>query len=100
MPMLVSGPMGEWRGAYELIPSPFTVETWPHAPGINAELQAALDEAKSALVGDSNDAEHHALVSFVQAMGLEIPDCTCDEGPSARGHHDKTCPSAAWEGGK
>jgi hypothetical protein len=136
-PMLVTGPIGNMGGAYELIATPWTVETWPDFQGENAaevaklnallvtrlaqhdgcsrfgtrdlnilanmaakQLLDAISEAKAALVGDSNDAEHDALVSIVRALGMELPDCTCDEGPTARGHHDKTCPSAAWEGGK
>ena len=33
------------------------------------ELQAAIDEARIALAGDSNDAEHDALCSLMQALG-------------------------------
>lgn len=61
------------------------------------DLLAALDEAKAALVGDSNDAEHDALVSFVQAMGLEIPDCTCDQNAIGKWQHSALCPSSAWQ---
>lgn len=61
------------------------------------DLLAALDEAKIALVGDSNDVEHDALVSFVQAMGLEIPECKCiaEEAPGTP--HQVHCPAFAWQ---
>jgi hypothetical protein len=73
------------------------IRRWRGQHDDSKDLLAALDEAKAALVGDSNDAEHDALVSFVQAMGLEIPECTCDEGPTQRGKHDEGCPSKEWE---
>jgi hypothetical protein len=84
--------MGDYKQAWKII------EAWRGKGDDSKDLLDALEEAKAALVGDSNDAEHDALVSFVKAMGLEIPDCTCDEGPTARGHHDANCPSKEWEG--
>jgi hypothetical protein len=104
-PMLVSGPMG-WQGAYELIPTPWTVETWPdlaHESPVskleailasrlakhdgcsrfgtqdfavlsrpNVErLLLAIAEAHKALGGDSNDAEHEALLALMAALGEE-----------------------------
>jgi hypothetical protein len=40
----------------------------------NPELQAAIDEAREALIGDSNDDEHDALVSLMEALGETIPE--------------------------
>jgi hypothetical protein len=45
------------------------IEAWRGKGDDSKDLLEALDEAKAALVGDSNDAEHDALVSFVRAMG-------------------------------
>jgi hypothetical protein len=83
--------MGDYKRAWKII------EAWRGKGDDSKDLLDALDEAKAALVGDSNDAEHDALVSFVKAMGLEIPDCHCDEGPTARGRHNEGCPSHDWE---
>jgi hypothetical protein len=60
-------------------------------------IDEAVVEAKAALVGDSNDAEHDALVSFAQAMGLEIPECDCDERSWHGEGHDSACPQRAWQ---
>jgi hypothetical protein len=65
-------------------------------PRHNPELQAAIDEAKAALVGDSDDAEHEALVSLIEALVGEVPECKCD---NIVGKHDKGCPAKEWEGG-
>lgn len=61
------------------------------------DILDAISEAKAALVGDSNDAEHDALVSFVQAIGLEIPECDCDERSWHGEGHDSACPQRAWQ---
>lgn len=53
-------------GAYELVP----VE--PSLALRNPELQAAIDEAREAYNGDSNDAEHDALYSLLRALGEEV----------------------------
>jgi hypothetical protein len=43
-------------------------------PANDAQLQRAIDEAREALIGDSNDAEHDALVSIMEALGETIPE--------------------------
>jgi len=87
------------------------VEIMRHAPGGHGEvidgvenaipkLKEAIDDAKAALVGDSNDAEHDALVSLIEALGEgEVPECTCDDRSWHGEHHDSACPASAWEGG-
>jgi hypothetical protein len=113
-PMLVTGPIGrmakgigtQWGGPYELIPSPWTVETWPdlqHESPVSkleallasrlakhdgcsrfgvqdlqllsgsgvVRLLDAIAEAHAALGGDSNDAEHDALLALMAALGEE-----------------------------
>lgn len=59
-------------------------------------LAAAITDAKAALVGDSNDAEHDALFSIMYALGYEAPDCECETGP-VEGNHAEDCPCKAWE---
>lgn len=66
-------------------------------PNVKAMLDAIAD-AKAALVGDSNDAEHDALVSLVQALiGLKVPECNCiaEEAPGTP--HQVHCPAFAWQ---
>lgn len=58
------------------------------------EYEAALADAKAAVIGESNDAKHGALVALLQAHHLEIPDCTCD---GRRLDHLDGCPQKAWE---
>lgn len=61
-------------------------------------LTAAIDEAKAALVGDSNDAEHDALASLMLALGESLaPECKCEEEEWNGDGHAPTCPCAAWE---
>jgi hypothetical protein len=43
-------------------------------PRRSPELQSAIDEAREALIGDSNDAEHDALVSLMEALGQTLPE--------------------------
>jgi hypothetical protein len=105
--MLATGPvLADWNGAYELIPTPWTVETWPdlqHESPVSkleallasrlakhdgcsrfgvrdsnvlnrpdvARLLNAIAEAHKALGGDSNDAEHDALLALMAALGEE-----------------------------
>jgi hypothetical protein len=83
--------MGDYKRAWKII------ESWRGKRDDSKDLLDALDEAKAALVGDSNDAEHDALVSFVQAMGLEIPECDCDERSWHGEGHDSACPQRAWQ---
>jgi hypothetical protein len=56
-----------------------------HAPGGHGDvadglmasvnrLKGAIDEAGDALGGDSNDAEHDALVSLMEALGQTLPE--------------------------
>lgn len=66
----------------------------PHC-GISPKLQAAIEEAKAALVGNSNDAEHDALVAIIGALGLEIPECDCSYPDHAT--HADDCPMRAWQ---
>lgn len=78
--------------------------TKEHAKAIDAAeailalpaLAAAITEAKAALVGASNDAEHDALYLLVEALGLEVPMCNCDQ-PEHEGQHSENCPCKAWE---
>jgi hypothetical protein len=42
--------------------------------GRSSELMEAMDQAREALIGDSNDAEHDALVSLMGALGETIPE--------------------------
>lgn len=79
--------------------------TTEHAKAIDAAaailalpaLAKAIKEAKAALVGDSNDAEHDALVHLVRALGEgDVPECICD-GPVGPVGHDEICPSRTWE---
>lgn len=62
---------------------------------MNNVIREAIKGAKAALVGDSNDAEHNALVSLVVALGENLaPECNCRR-PNER--HLPGCPCAAWE---
>lgn len=66
------------------------------------DLKRAIKGAKAALVGDSNDSEHDALVALVEALGLTIPDCECVEvvehGAAFPSHgHESSCPCYAWQ---
>lgn len=48
--------------------------------------------AKRALAGDSNDAEHEALVTLLEALGVpDKPECACGED-----EHNRDCPVSAW----
>lgn len=61
-------------------------------------LEPAIVEAKAALVGDSNDAEHDALVELVEALGEgEVPECDCEERSWYGEGHDSACPCKEWE---
>lgn len=80
--------LGDYDRAWAII------TRWRGKHDDSKDLLEALSEAKAALVGESNDAEHDALVSFAQAMGLEIPDCTCD---GRRAVHNPGCPCAEWQ---
>lgn len=59
-------------------------------------LADAIKDAKAALVGDSNDAEHDALHALITALGYEVPDCECDQF-TVEGTHEASCPQHAWE---
>jgi hypothetical protein len=68
-------------------------------------LEPAVAEAKAALVGESNDAEHDALTHLMEALGYEVPQCSesdeCWKGvqgclSQATGHAND-CPQKAWE---
>jgi hypothetical protein len=62
------------------------------------ELADAIDQAKAALVGDSYDKEHDALVSLLDALGEgTAPTCNCEESGWYGHGHSTTCPAAAWE---
>lgn len=76
----------------------------PQNPARNPELQAALDEAKAAIVGrgNDNDAEHDALISILAAFGLVPPECIgrpkCDFGKDVLHFlHSEDCPAKAWQ---
>lgn len=73
------------------------IHAWRGKADDSKDLLGALDEAKAALVGYSNDAEHDALVSFVQAMGLEIPECSCVAEDVPGIPHQVHCPVATWQ---
>lgn len=70
---------------------------------LDTALLDAVRDAKAALVGNSNDAEHDALFSLIQALGYEKPECLADAGgicvADANGgqDHSKECPCRAWE---
>lgn len=66
-----------------------------HAAVNDPVFQTAITEAKAALVGDSNDAEHDALFKLMQALGCEVPDCECETGPVGN-KHSEDCPCKAW----
>lgn len=73
-------------------------------PSCNPELQAALDEAKAALVrnSDDDDSKHDALVSILAAFGLVLPECIgrprCDFGKDVlHFRHSDDCPASAWQ---
>lgn len=59
---------GYWTGVLWPILRAGLADKW-----VNPKLQAAIDEAGDALSGDSNDAEHDALVSLMQALGQILP---------------------------
>jgi hypothetical protein len=62
------------------------------------EIIMALAEAKAALVGDSNDAEHDALFTLVTVLGVgDVPECDCDKRSWYGEGHDSACPCAAWQ---
>lgn len=70
----------------------------------NYALENAINEAKAALVGDSNDAEHDALYSLISVLGYNVPTCLDDDSDSSEvcgaaldGTHAKDCPCKAWE---
>lgn len=61
------------------------------------ELQKALQQAKAALAGDSNDADHSALHRLVGALGVDpMPDCDCDDRSWYGDEHDSACPVTGW----
>jgi hypothetical protein len=60
-------------------------------------MQTAVAEAKAALVGDSNDAEHDALVMLMGALGHEVPECDCNDRSWFGEWHDSACPCKEWE---
>lgn len=65
-------------------------------------LPNAIIAAKAALVGDSNDSEHDALVSLVVTLGEGLaPECECPIGHGPEYGRDEphtpVCPCAAWE---
>jgi hypothetical protein len=43
------------------------------------ELQAAIDKSIRALSGDSNDAEHDALIALLNALGVDTAQLGTDE---------------------
>lgn len=62
------------------------------------DLPNAIADAKRALVGESNDAEHQALADLVEALGQgELPDCECEENQLHGQPHAKTCPCYPWQ---
>lgn len=74
-----------------------TLEKWltPKLPFINSAIAAA----QKALAGDSNDAEHDALVALVSALGSAVPnpdDCTCDNYSWHGEGHASACPLSAF----
>lgn len=69
-----------------------------HAPAPARQLGLAVAQAKAALVGDSNDAEHDALAALVKALGEgPVPDCDCPFDADGLDRHEDSCPSKAWE---
>lgn len=58
-PMLASGPvLADWKGAYELIPTPWTVETWPQPVMLDDESKAALCDAAEMLMNVPGGHQH------------------------------------------
>ncbi len=55
-------------------------------------VKSAVKDAKRALAGDSNDAEHDALAGLLEALEVrDMPECTCGELD-----HDTDCPVVGW----
>lgn len=62
-------------------------------------IRDAISTGQKALVGDSNDDEHDALVELVQALSMGLaPECECSfDRESDALHHEDDCPARTWE---
>lgn len=58
------------------------------------ELSKAINQAKRAIAGDSNDAAYDALVALLTALGEDSPpECACEDRTDV---HEATCPCLPW----